>query len=169
MWDPTSVGEKTNILYKGVKTSPYRCILKTLKESSKEEAQRGQYLLAVGLSRYKLASKPDTGRCASEEAKPQTWVDSRQRANKDAGPQRGWIGRSHIDWRKEWMPARTLGLKEGWIVRSHIDWEENKTFFIMVWKPLPSRHVLKTLRRISEGKAQRGQYLLAVGLGRYNT
>ena len=24
--------------------------------------------------------------------------------------------------------------------------EENKAFFIRVWKPLPSRHVLKTLR-----------------------
>ena len=31
-------------------------------------------------------------------------------------------------------------------VRSRIGWEENKTFFIRVWKPLTSRRILKTLR-----------------------
>ena len=45
--------------------------------------------------------------------------------------------------------------------------EENETFFIKVWKPLSSRHVLKTLRGSLKGKVQRGQYLLAVGLGGY--
>ena len=30
-------------------------------------------------------------------------------ASKDAGPQRGWIGGSHIDWRRERVPAMTLG------------------------------------------------------------
>ena len=50
---------------------------------------------------------------------------------------------------------------------------ENETPFIRVqkplsvWKPLPSRRVLKTLRGTRKRKAQRGQYLLAVGLGRY--
>ena len=33
-----------------------------------------------------------------------------------------------------------------------------------MWKPLPSRHVLKNLRESPDGKGQRGQYLLAVGL-----
>ena len=47
----------------------------------------------------------------------------RRCANKDAGPQRGWIwSGSHIDWRNERVPARTLGLEGGWIVMSHIDW-----------------------------------------------
>ena len=41
--------------------------------------------------------------------------------------------------------------------------EENETFFIRVWKPLPSRCVLKTLRGSLKGKAHKGQYLLAVG------
>ena len=41
------------------------------------------------------------------------------------------------------------------IVRSHIGWEENKTFFIKVWKPLPYRRVLKTLRETPKGKGQR--------------
>ena len=45
--------------------------------------------------------------------------------------------------------------------------EENETFFIRGWKPLPSRRVLKTLRESSKGKAQRGQYLLEVGLDGY--
>ena len=45
--------------------------------------------------------------------------------------------------------------------------EENETPFIRVWKPLSSIRVLKTLRGSPKGKAQRGQYLLAAGLGRY--
>ena len=40
--------------------------------------------------------------------------------------------------------------------------EENETPFIRVWKPFPSRRVLKP-----RGKAQRGQYLLVVGLDSY--
>ena len=35
-----------------------------------------------------------------------------------------------------------------------------------MWKPLLSRHILKTLRGSSKGKVQRKQYLLAVGLYR---
>ena len=31
--------------------------------------------------------------------------------------------------------------------------EENETPFIRVWKPLPSKRVLKTLRESSKGKA----------------
>ena len=45
--------------------------------------------------------------------------------------------------------------------------EKNETFFIREWKPLTSRHVLKTLRGSPKGKACRRQYLLAVGLGCY--
>ena len=41
--------------------------------------------------------------------------------------------------------------------------EENKSPFIRVWKPSPSRRVLKPW-----GEAQTGQYLLAVDLGRYS-
>ena len=45
--------------------------------------------------------------------------------------------------------------------------EENKASFIRVWTPLPNRLVLKTLREILEGKAQKEQYQLAVGLDSY--
>ena len=44
---------------------------------------------------------------------------------------------------------------------------ENETPFIWVWKSLPNRRVLKTLRGSPKGKAQRRQCRLAVGLGRY--
>ena len=43
----------------------------------------------------------------------------------------------------------------------------NETFFIRVWKPLSSKHVLKTLKGSSKGKTQKGQYLLAVDLDYY--
>ena len=42
--------------------------------------------------------------------------------------------------------------------------EGNEAFLIRVWKLLPSRRVLKPRGEALEGKAQRGQYLLAVGL-----
>ena len=108
------------------------------------------------------------------------WVKSNAyfaKHHKEAKPRRGWTRGS--------VPARTLGSEGGWIGGSHVNggrervsashWvpntsigEENEAFFIRVWKPLPSRHVLKTLRRNPKGKAQRGQYRLAVGLGCYS-
>ena len=108
------VGEENEAFFIRVwKSLPSRHVLKSLKRSPKGNAQRGQYLLAVGLGYYKWYW---LGRCVSEEAER----------------------------------------------------ERTKHFFIRVWKPLPSQHVLKTLRGSLKGKAQRGQYLLAVGLGRYN-
>ena len=50
-------------------------------------------------------------------------------ASKDAGPEGGWIGRSHIDWRRERVPTRTLGPKGGWIVRSHVGWGEGNILY----------------------------------------
>ena len=56
------------------------------------------------------------------------------------------------------MPARTLDPEGGWTVMSHIGWGGEQTTicfkalrgspkrekpFIMVWKPAPSKHVLK--------------------------
>ena len=45
-----------------------------------------------------MVSETNTGRCVSEEAEPWRVVDTRRYASKDAGPQRGWIERSHIGW-----------------------------------------------------------------------
>ena len=71
-------------------------------------------------------------------------------ASKDAGPQVGGLG-SHINWRRERMPARTLGSEGGWSVRSHI----GETFFIRAWNALPNICILKTLRGTPKGKTQR--------------
>ena len=65
------------------------------------------------------------------------------------------------------MPARMLGPEGGGLWDPTSFGEENEAFFIRVRKPLPSKRVLKTLRGILKGKAQRGQYLLVVGLGCY--
>ena len=67
-----------------------------------------------------MISKPDTERCG---------VDTRRCASKDVGPRRGWIGRSHIDWRKERVPTKTLDPEGVWIVRSHIGWGGERNIF----------------------------------------
>jgi len=158
LWDPTLVGENEIPFIRVWKLLPSRRVLKVLRGITKRTISASS-----GLEPLQMVSKPDTGRCANEKAEPRRGVDTRRYANKDVGPRI----HPHIDWRREWVSARTLGPEEGWIVRSHIGWGENKTPFTRVWKPLPSRRVLKALRGNPKGKAQRGQYLLAVGLSRY--
>ena len=51
--------------------------------------------------------------------------------------------RSHINWRGERVPARMLSHERGGLWDLTSVGEENKTLFIRVWKPLPSRRVLK--------------------------
>ena len=46
-------GGERKTLYKGVETFPYQTCFKALRGNPKGKAQRGQYLLAVGLGRYK--------------------------------------------------------------------------------------------------------------------
>ena len=48
-----------------------------------------------GLELLQMVLEPNNGQCAS----------------KDAEPRRGWIVRSHIDWKEERVSARTLGLE----------------------------------------------------------
>ena len=46
--------------------------------------------------------------------------------------------------------------------------KENKTHFVRVWKPSPTRRVLKSQGEARKGKfKENGQYLLVVDLGRY--
>ena len=61
--------------------------------------------------------------------------------------------------------SEDAGPRRGWIMRSHIGWGVEQS---ILYKGVPNIHVLKPLRGSSKGKAQRGQYLLAVCLGRYN-
>ena len=116
-----------------------------------------------------MVSKPDTGQYASEEAEPRRGWTRGSVPTRTMGPKMGGlggptlIGEGNECQRRRW-PRRG----RGWIVRSHIGWGGERAFFIRVWKSLPSRCVLKTLRGNPKGKAQRGQYLLAVGSGRYS-
>ena len=92
---------------------PSRRVLITLRESPKGKPHRGQYLLAVDLSRYKWYQSQIPGDVPAGRLSPEG-VDMRLCASKNVGPQRGWIGwGSHIDWRKERVPARTRGFEGG--------------------------------------------------------
>ena len=141
-------GGERSILYKGVKISPKQTRFQSLKGKPERKSPKRTIFASDGLGLLQMVSKPDTGPCVSEEAKPRRGVDMRQCANKDEG----WIEGSHIDWKREQVPVKTLhpGV-DCWDPTSV--GEENKAFFISVWKPLPSWRVLKTL--------------LAVGLGCY--
>ena len=127
-----------------------------------------------------MLSEPNTGRCVSEDAGPRKGVDCENAhklergtsANENAGPWRGPGG----------VSTRMLGHEGGWIVRSHIDWreervlartlsptlvgEENEAFLIRVWKSLPSKHVLKTLRGSVKWKSPKRTISVSGGLGR---
>ena len=84
---------------------------KALRGSPKESPKR-TISTSGGFGALQMVSEPDTGRCASLLAVPRRGVDTRRCASKDTGPQRGVdLGRSHIDWRKERVPARTLSPK----------------------------------------------------------
>ena len=65
------------------------------------------------------------------------------------------------------MPARMLGPGGVDCEISHRFGEENKTFFIRVWKPLSSIDALKILRGSPKGNVQKEQSRLAVGLRCY--
>ena len=52
---PTNVGHQS--IYKGVKTFPQQTRFKALRRSPKGKAQRGQQLLAVDMSRYKVSDQ----------------------------------------------------------------------------------------------------------------
>ena len=71
-----------------------------------------------GLELLQMVSKLNIERCASEEAEPRRRVDMRLSAT--LGSERGGLGWSHFEWRRERVSARTLDSEEGWIVRSHI-------------------------------------------------
>ena len=73
-------GGERNILYKGVETSK-KCVLIL--------SPKRTIFATDGLVPLQMVSKPDTRRCASEEAKPR----------------RGWL--------RGGVPARTLGPKRG--------------------------------------------------------
>ena len=115
------------------KPLPSRHVLKTLRGSPKGKAERGQYLLTVSLGCYKWYQSQTLGDVPA----------------KRLSPRRGWT--------RAGVPARTLGPEGGRFRDPTSVGEENETPFIRVWKPLPSRRVLKALRENPKGKVQRRQ------------
>ena len=67
-----------------------------------------------------------------------------------------------------WCASEDAGPQEGWIVRSHIGWRGKRNILYKGVKTSSKHTRFKTLRGSPEKKAQRGQYRLAVGLGYYN-
>ena len=93
-----------------------------------------------GLGLLQMTSEPDTGRSVSEEAGTSIGEGKETSTSKDIRPRRG------MDCE---IPHR-LGRR-------------TKHFLKRAWKPLISKR-FKTFWGSLEGKAQRGQYWLAVGL-----
>ena len=90
------------------KPLPSRHVLKTVRLTAIRNELKWTISASGGLGLLQKASKLDTERCTSE----------------DAGPQEGWIVRSHIGWRGE----------------------RNILYKGVEWKTLPSRRVLKIVR-----------------------
>ena len=132
LWDPTLVGEENETFFIRVwKLLPNKRVSKILRGSSKGKAQRGQYLLVVDLGCYKWYKNQTPGDVLVEGWAP-------KEGGHEAVCQWGrWASKEDGLW-----DPTSVG-------------EENKTLFIRVWKPLPSRRVSKILRGSSKGKAQR--------------
>ena len=64
--------------------------------------------------------------------------------------QKGVIGRSPIHWRRERVPARTLGLKKGWIVRSHVGWRRKQSIIYKSVETSPKQTRFKNLEKSSK-------------------
>ena len=56
---------------------------------------------------------PDIGQCANEENEPQRGWTRGGVPVRILGLERGGLGGSHIDWRREQVLARMLGLEGG--------------------------------------------------------
>ena len=78
----------------------------------------------------------------------------------------GWIVKSHIGWLEEGKSASEVARpRRGWSVKSHIGRGEEQTTISKDVETFPYQTRFKALKG-SPKEAQRGQYLLAVDLGR---
>ena len=119
-------------------------VLKTLRESSKGKVQREQYLLAVGLSRYKWYQSQTPGDVPARRLSPEEGGHEVV-CQQGRWARRGWIGRSHIDGRRERVAVRTLGPEGGWIVRSYISWGGERNTLYKGVETSPSQTCFKNL------------------------
>ena len=167
MWDLISVGENKTPFIRAWKPLPSRRVLKTLRESWKGKAQRGQYLIVADLGCYKWYQSQTQGNVPTRRMSFEGGWTRGGVPSRTLDPERGWIGGlTSIEEEYECQRGR-WALKGGGLWDPTSVGAKNKAPFIRVWKPLPSRHVLKTLRKSPKGKTQRGQYLEVVDLGCY--
>ena len=97
-----------------------RHVLKTLSGSPKGNTQRAQYLLTVGLGRYKWYQSKTQGDVSTRRPSPERGWTRDGVPTRTLGPKEGWIGGSHIDWKRERVSTRTMGPEREWIMKSHI-------------------------------------------------
>ena len=122
MWDSTSVGEENKRFFiRVLKPLPSRRVLKSWGEARKGKPKK-TISTSDGLKPLQMVSEPDTGWCASKEAKSWrgwTWgsvsirmlgsekgvdwgvshrLEKGMSVSEDAEPRRGWIVRCHIGW-----------------------------------------------------------------------
>ena len=64
-----SWGGEQSILYKGVETSPQQMCFKNLEEKPEKESPKRIISASGELGLLQMVSEPDTGQCASEDAK----------------------------------------------------------------------------------------------------
>ena len=94
-----------------------------------------------------MVSEPDTGQCASEEALPRRGGKHEVVCQQGCWAPKGGgfgggptsLGERNECQRGRWDP------KEGGLLDPTSIGEESETPFIRVWKPFPSKRVLKTL------------------------
>ena len=98
-----------------------------------------------GLELLQMVSESDTRQCVGEEAKPQRgWTQGSVPA-RTLGPEGGWIEGFHIIGEGNECQQGRWAPKENGLSDPTLVGRRTETFFIRVWKPLPSRRVLKSL------------------------
>ena len=117
----------------------------------------------------------DIGRCDREDVGPRRGVDCEiphrlergTSARKDAGPRREVdLEIPHL-LEKGTSASKVAELQGEEVDCDYVGWRGERNIIYKDLKLLPSRRILKTLRRSPKEKAQKGQYLLVVGLDGY--
>ena len=151
---------KRNILYKGAKISFWPTLFEDKRKLKRENPRKRQHLLVVGLSYYKWY-----------QSQIQSDVLARRLSLEGVGTRGGMPVRTldleggglEIPHRLKVTSTENTGLQRGMDceISHQLEREQN-----ILYKPLPSRGILKTLKENQKGKSKGGQYLL-VGLDFY--